>query len=103
MDIFQLSNDQADTMLRVANNAIPIVAVLGVSYKDEQETAKKLGEYAQDVADLVGLGLLKVWETDKSKEVLMEMSNESGRSVALYTTTDIGKLMFRDTGERPLN
>lgn len=103
MAIFQLNNNQADTMLRVTNGRIPIIAVIGASYEDERETATKLGEYAQDVADLVGLGLLKVWESEKAKDIALEMSNESSRSVDIYTYTDIGKLMFRNTGDRLLN
>lgn len=103
MAIFQLNNTQADTMTRAANASILIVAVLGVGIDDDKELAIKLGEFAQDVFDLVGLGLLEAWDSERGKEIAKQLAEEGKRSVQIYTISNVGKLMFRNTEDRVAN
>jgi hypothetical protein len=97
LEIYTLNQHQADTMLRVANTEkAPIVVVLGASYEDDSTTASKLGDFAQDIADLVGLGFLIISEIPKFKEIALQIASETNRRVDVYTVTDIGKKMFSD-------
>lgn len=111
MDFYQITQYQADTLRKLAdsNGEIPYIVLIGPKYDDDAETSKKLADTLQDVTDLVGLGFFHRLEGKVSPDegttysmIEMKLSEEIGRTVAMYALTKVGKIMFKDVGERSL-